>query len=33
MIETLGWHKDQWLDIDKIFIAEKIMTLIISLIG
>ena len=23
MIETLGWHKDQWLDIDKIFIAAN----------
>ena len=25
MIETLGWHKDQWLDIDKIFIAANAM--------
>jgi len=23
MIETLGWHKDQWLEIDRIFIAAK----------
>ena len=23
MIETLGWHKDQWLDIDKIFFAAN----------
>ena len=23
MIETLGWHKDQWLDIDRIFIAAN----------
>ena len=23
MIETLGWHKDQWVDIDKIFIAAN----------
>ena len=23
MIETLGWQKDQWLDIDKIFIAAN----------
>ena len=23
MIETLGWYKDQWLDIDKIFIAAN----------
>ena len=23
MIETIGWHKDQWLDIDKIFIAAN----------
>ena len=23
MIETLGWQKDQWIDIDKIFIAAN----------
>ena len=23
MIETLGWYKDQWLDIDRIFIAAN----------
>ena len=23
MIETLGWHKDKWLDIDRIFIAAN----------
>jgi len=23
MIETLGWHKDQWLDIDRKFIAAN----------
>ena len=23
MIETLGWHKDQWLDIDRILIAAN----------
>ena len=23
MIETLGWYKNQWLDIDKIFIAAN----------
>ena len=23
MRETFGWHKDQWLDIDKIFIAAN----------
>ena len=23
MIETLGWHKDQWLDIDRIFISAN----------
>ena len=23
MIEALGWHKDQWLDIDRIFIAAN----------
>ena len=23
MIETLGWHKDQWLDINKILIAAN----------
>jgi len=23
MIETLGWHKDQWLDIDRICIAAN----------
>ena len=23
MIETLGWHKDQWLGIDRIFIAAN----------
>ena len=23
MIETLGWHKDQWLDIERIFIAAN----------
>ena len=23
MIEKFGWYKDQWLDIDKIFIAAN----------
>ena len=23
MIETLGWYKDQWLDIDRIFISAN----------
>jgi len=23
MIETLGWYKNQWLDIDRIFIAAN----------
>ena len=23
MIETLGWYKDQWLEIDRIFIAAN----------
>ena len=23
MIETLGWYKDEWLDIDRIFIAAN----------
>ena len=23
MIETLGWHRDQWLDIDRIFFAAN----------
>ena len=23
MIETLGWYKDQWLDLDRIFIAAN----------
>ena len=23
MIEKLGWHNDQWLDIDRIFIAAN----------
>ena len=23
MIETLGWHRDQWVDIDRIFIAAN----------
>ena len=23
MIEKFGWHKDQWLDIDRIFIAAN----------
>jgi len=23
MIETLGWHKNQWLDIDRIFFAAN----------
>jgi len=23
MIEKLGWYKDQWLDIDRIFIAAN----------
>ena len=23
MIETLGWHKNEWLDIDRIFIAAN----------
>ena len=23
MIETLGWYKYQWLDIDRIFIAAN----------
>ena len=23
MIETLGWYKDQWLDINRIFIAAN----------
>ena len=23
MIETLGWHKNQWINIDRIFIAAN----------
>ena len=23
MIETLGWHRDQWIDIDRIFFAAN----------
>ena len=23
MIETLAWHKDKWLDIDRIFISAN----------